>query len=491
MKRWSLALTIALAACGQQQPAVAPGTAPPGAGEALPDAEAFRKERPKPGEPASVDYPTPRQITLENGMRVLSVSAPGRVVSLNYVVRRGAAASPVKKSGLAGLVARMLTESTKRRSSMALAEAVESLGTTLSSQATRDDSRVSLTVLPEDFEKGLSLLAEVVTEPAFAERDFARVQREWLDGLRAERQDPARLAMLAAIRALNGPVFGAPVNGTLPDVERLRVQDLRDFHARAYTPDNAALIVVGAIEPAVIEREARRLFGGLRGKSGIDAPAPPAERGVAATKVLVVDRPDAVQTAVAAVQPFPKRSDPGHEARELLGTVVGGLFTSRLNMNLREKHAYTYGAFAQPVENRHLGTFVLGTNVQTPVTAAAIREIQRELEAIQKPGGAPITPPELERARADVIHSLGATLEHPSRTASIIASLFTDELALDYYTRFSKTVGAVTPAEVQAAAQYLAPGRLLFVLVGDRQKIQPELQKQGLSVEPAPAELIE
>src|SRR5690606_23551273 len=166
MKRWSLALTTALAACGQQQPAAAPATAPPDAGGALPPAQAVRKERPKPGEPASVDYPTPRQITLENGMRVLSVSAPGRGVSLNYVVRRGAAASPVKKSGLAGLVARMLTESTKRRSSMALAEAVESLGTTLSSPATRDDPRVSLTVPPEAFEHALRPPAAAATEPA-------------------------------------------------------------------------------------------------------------------------------------------------------------------------------------------------------------------------------------------------------------------------------------------------------------------------------------
>nr|PZN22980.1 MAG: hypothetical protein DIU78_14700 [Pseudomonadota bacterium] len=424
-------------------------------------------------------------------MGVLDGETPRRVVLLSYGGPPGASGSAEKKSGLAGLVARMLTESTKRRSAMALAEAVESLGTTLSAQATRDDSRVSLTVLPADFEAGLGLLAEVVTEPAFSERDFSRVQREWLDGLRAERQDPARLAMLAAVRALNGPVFGAPVNGTVADVGRLRVQDLRDFHARAYTPDNAALVVIGNIDSAKVESEARRLFGGLRGKSGIDAPQVPAERGVSATRVLVIDRPEAVQTAIAAVQPFPKRSEPGHEARELLGTVIGGLFTSRLNMNLREKHAYTYGAFARPVENRHLGTFIVGTNVQTPVTAAAIAEIRRELELVRDPQGAPVAPAELERARADLVHSLGATLEHPSRMAGIVASLFTDELPLDYYTRYPKTVAAVAPTEIQAAAERITPGRLLFVLVGDRQKIQPDLEKQGLTVEPAPAELLE
>ncbi len=206
-----------------------------------------------------------------------------------------------------------------------------------------------MTVLPADFAAALKLLAEVVTEPAFSTQDFDRVKNEWLDAVRAERQDPQRLAAVTAFRALNGPIFGAPVNGTLADLRRLAVGDLRDFHARAYTPDNSALIVVGSLDAAGIKAEVEQKLGAWRGKNRIvQVAAPP--RAPAVQRVLYVDRPDAVQTAISAVQSFPVRSEPGYEAREIVVTTLGGLFTSRLNTNLREQHAFTYGAFAHSQE---------------------------------------------------------------------------------------------------------------------------------------------
>ncbi|MDQ2645705.1 MAG: insulinase family protein, partial [Myxococcota bacterium] len=384
--------------------------------------------------------------------------------------------------------ARMLGESTKKRSAMALAEAVESLGTSLGAAASRDDSRVSTTVLPADFGAALKLLAEVVTEPAFAAQDFARVKNEWLDAVRAERQDPQRLAALTAFRALNGPIFGAPVNGRLADLTRLSVGDLRDFHARAYTPDNSALIVVGSLDAATVKAEAEQKLGGWRGKNRIVQVATP-PRAAAVQRVLYVDRPDAVQTAISAVQPFPVRAEPGHEAREILVTTLGGLFTSRLNTNLREEHAFTYGAFAHSQEGRLLGTLLVGTSVRTEVTAEALVEIRSELSAL---GGAkPPSPEELTRSRADLEFSLGATLEHPSKIAGTLASLVTDNLPLDYYTRFPALVRGVAPEQIVAAAKLLQPNGLLVVLVGDQKRFLPALTKAGFQAEPAPPELVE
>ena len=271
MKHPALFCLVLALACASQKAAENPARVEPGKtpATAAADSEAFRKQRPAPGKAGSFEYPTPTAIDLPNGFRVLYVRRPGRVVSLTLLVRHGASSVPEGKSGLAGLVARMLSESTRQRPAMALAEAVESLGTTLSAAAGRDDSRVSMTVLPADFEPALRLLGEVVMEPAFAPRDFERVKNEWLDGVQAERQDPQRLASLTAVRALNGPVLGAPVNGSLSHVKRLGVADLKDFHARAYTPDNAALIVVGEVEEAAVRAEATRLFGSWRGKNAI------------------------------------------------------------------------------------------------------------------------------------------------------------------------------------------------------------------------------
>jgi zinc protease len=370
---------------------------------------------------------------------------------------------------------------------MALAEAVESLGTTLGSNASRDDSRVALTVLPKDFEAALRLLGEVVMEPAFAARDFDRVKNEWLDGIRAERQEPQRLAALVAVRALNGPVLGAPVNGALSDVKRLTVADLKDFHSRAYTPDNAALVVVGDLEPAAVLAEVTRVFGAFRGKNAVPAPAaktpPPPPR----TRVLYVDRPDAVQTAISVVQPFPKRSEPGHEAREILVTALGGLFTSRLNTNLREEHAYTYGAFARAQEARYLGTLVIGTSVRSKVTVESVVEIKKELEALR--GKEPPTTEELTRSRADLAFSLGATLEHPSKVAGTIGDLFSESLSLDYFTRYPATIQSTDAQAVSAAANLLVPDGLLVVLVGDQKQFVPELSKAGFQPEAAPSAL--
>ena len=491
MKHQGLLCLVFALACASQKAAETPARVEPGKppAAAAPDSEAFRKQRPAPGKPGSFAYPTPTAIDLPNGFRVLYVRRPGRVVSLTLLIRHGASSVPEGKSGLAGLVARMLSESTRQRPAMALAEAVESLGTTLSAAAGRDDSRVSMTVLPADFEPALRLLGEVVMEPAFAPRDFERVKNEWLDGVQAERQDPQRLAALTAVRALNGPVLGAPVNGSLSHVKRLGVADLRDFHARAYTPDNAALIVVGEVEEAAVRAEATRLFGSWRGKNAIAAvslaPPPPPQKA----RLLIVDRPDAVQTAISAVQPFPKRSAPGHEARELLVTALGGLFTSRLNTNLREENAFTYGAFASAQEARQSGTLIIGTSVRTPVTAKALLEIRSELSALRD--REPVTPQELGRSRADLTFSLGATLEHPSRIAGILSSLFSESLPLDYYTRFASEIERVTPNQVLDASRLLLPDGLLVVLVGDKKQFLSELTQAGFQAEPAPPQLSE
>lgn len=489
MKR-ALAGLVLLLACAPQKSAEKPPAvlSAPKAASSAPDPNGFRSARPQPGSPGVFSYPTPLELVLPNGLRVLHVERPGRVVSLTLVVRHGASSVPKGKSGLAALTARMLSESTKKRSAMALAEAVESLGTSLGAGASRDDSRVSMTVLPADFGAALKLLAEVVTEPAFTAQDYDRVKNEWLDAVRAERQDPQRLAALTAFRALNGPIFGAPVNGTLADLQRLAIADLRDFHARAYTPDNSALIVVGAVDAAGIRAEVEQKLGAWRGKNRIVPPAAP-PRAAAVQRVLYVDRPDAVQTAISAVQPFPVRSEPGYEAREILVTTLGGLFTSRLNTNLREQHAFTYGAFAHSQEGRLLGTLLVGTNVRTPVTADALVEIRSELTAL---GGAkPPTPEELTRSRADLQFSLGATLEHPSRIASTLGNLVTDGLPLDYYTRFPATIQAVAPEQIRDAAKLLQPNGMLIVLVGDQKQFLPALTKAGFKAEAAPPELSE
>jgi zinc protease len=459
---------------------------------AAPDPEAWREQRPGEGPRGEVRFPSPEVEKLKNGLTVYVVRRPAAAATLRLVVRHGASSVPAGKSGLAGLTARLMIESTKSHDSLALAEAAESLGAPLASDAGRDDAFVGLSALTGDIDRGLALLAEVTTSPAFDGKEFERVRGEWVDGLVAERQSPDRLASLAGLRLLFGTAHGAPVGGAVSDVKKLTVGDLRAFHARAFRPENAALVVVGDVSLDGVRPSVERHLGRWKGKPGgtgeapVAVPPPPARGRV----VTVVDRPGAVQTAVFAAQRFPARSAPGHEAREVMATLLGGLFTSRINTNLREKHAYTYGASGRAVATRSWGAFVVSSSVRTDATAPALREAVRELERARDPAlGAPITPEEIDRAKADLLHGLGAKLEHTTRVAAAMTPLFSLDLGPDYLSRYPGLLTLVSPSEVSASALLLTPDDLVVVLVGDLKEIGPGLEQQGYKLEPAPAAL--
>jgi zinc protease len=466
---------------------------PPASASAPPDPEAWRSVRPQPGPPGELRFPAPDVIKLKNGLSVYLVRRKAAVVTLQLVVRHGASSVPEGKSGLAGLTARLLVESTKKHPSRELAEAAESLGSPLQSNAARDDSTVGISVLTADIDRGLSLLAEVVREPAFDPKEFERVRAEWIDQLLAERQEPARLASLAGLRLLNGAVHGAPVGGGVSDVKRLRVTDLKDFHAQRYVPGESALVVVGDLGFEALRPSIEKVFGAWRAPVAApklqETPLPPPNPGL---RLVAVDRPGAVQTALFASQRFPARATPGFEAREVLGQIVGGLFTSRINTNLREEHAYTYGAGGRPVATRHWGAFVVSTSVRTDVTAPALSEVLKELALARDPSkGEPLTGDEIGRAKSALLHELGARLEHSSLIASSMVPLFSLNLGADYYSRYPSLLSAVGPSELEASQRLLSPEDLLVVVVGDLSQIRGGFDRLGWRLELAEEWLID
>lgn len=498
MRFVKLAAWCLLASCSaapSPAPRPAPQSPPPAAtasATASPDPEPWRTQRPPEGAPSTLHFPKPEQATLPSGLSLFVVKRAVPVASLTLVFRHGASACPPGKSGLAALTARLLTEGTRRRPGVKLAEAVEQLGTTLDDDAGRDTSSLSLSALTGDVEQAIDLLGEVVTEPAFSPADFQRVQAEWLDGLRAERQAPARLASLAALGTLLGKPHGSPVNGSLVDVGKLTLKDIVEFHRRAYGAGDAALIVVGDVELERVRAAAERAFARLgKGESGIEQPfsPPPTPPG---KRVLLIDRPGAVQSALMLAELAPKRSEPGYERRELLTTLFGGLFTSRLNLNLREEHAYTYGAHAQNAATRHFGAFYMTTSVRTDVTAEALTETLKELRALREPSlGKPITDEEVARARADLVQSVGARLEYGARIGGSLSDLWLHGLPLDYFAHYPALLARETPATLGEAAKSLDPERLVIVVVGDRAVVGAPISALGFQVVPAAAELLE
>jgi zinc protease len=469
------------AGCAAAPERPAPPPAPP--------ASDWRYQVPPPESAAPVTYPLAEHDRLDNGMTVYVVRRPAGVLTLSLVVRCDP--PELGRTGLAALTARMLTEGTLDHPGLALAEAAESLGSTLASDAGRDSLTVGLTTLRTDASRALALLAEVIQRPGFDPSVVARVRSEWVDGLVAERQEPSRIASLVGLRAQFGDIHGAPVGGAVEDVRRLEAADLRAYHLRTFVPSRSALVVVGDVALGDIRADVARLFGSWTGApapetTSIPVPGPPTR-----TKVLIVDRPDAVQTALFVSQPLPKRGAPGYEARQVVNSLLGGLFTSRINTNLREKHAYTYGAHSVAVATRYWGAWIATTSVKTDATAPALEQLISELKCVQDPEhGRPITNGELARAKADLVATLGAHLERIESVESDTHTLFTYDLPADYFSGYSERVSAVTreSAEEQARTR-LVPERLTIVAVGDQARITAALARRGFDWEPAPEAL--
>jgi zinc protease len=475
-------------ACAASNAVTPPRAAPPGP-TSIAD-EGWRAARPAPGPERGFDYPAAQQGTLPNGVQLYLVPRHAGTVALAVISRAGGATNEAGQSGLAALTLRLMTEATKSKSPLALAEATEALGASLDFDTGRDGSSVSLEVLPADVDAGLALLAEVIMEPRLASDDFARVKKQWLDSLVAERQEPSRLSSLAGMRALLGMNAGAPVRGSIPDVQRSSVAELARFHRQHYVAGNLAILAVGDLDMPRLEQLAAASLGRLPKLAPPARPAPVLPPAPERLAVWVIDRPGSVQTALFAGQPFPERAAPGHEAREVMNNLLGGLFTSRLNQNLREKNAYTYGARSVDITTRSWGALIMMSSVKTESTADALAQLRLELRALRTAPN-PITPDELARSKVDLIHGLGANLEHVSRVLGDTSELFAEGLPPDYHHTYASLIQGVDAAAAFREAERLDPDHLVVVLVGDRAQIEPALTAQGLTAAVAPERFTE
>jgi zinc protease len=455
-----------------------------------PSDESWRAQRPAPGPARSFDYPSAQVSRLPNGVELYLVPRRAGTVALSVVSRAGGSSCKAGQSGLAALTLRLMTEATRTKNALALAEATEALGASLDFDTGRDGSSLTIEVLPADMDAGLRLMTEVVLEPRFMPADVARVKKQWLDSLVGERQEPTRLSSLAGMRALVGTAAGAPVRGSIPDVQRLTAADLVRFHRQHYVAGNLAVVAVGDLDMQRLTELATLSLGRLPKTPAPESPPLTLPLAPSGTSVWVVDRPGSVQTALFAGQTFPERATPGHEAREVMNNLLGGLFTSRLNQNLREKHAYTYGVRSLALATRRWGAFVTMSSIKTENTADALDQLRLELGAVRREPN-PITPDELERSKLDLIHGLGANLEHVRRVLADTGELYVDALPPDYHHGYPRLIQNVDQAAAFHEAQRLDPERLVVVLVGDRAQIEPPLVAKGLRVEAAPDKFIE
>ena len=478
-----------------------PAAAPPPAGQMaqpapnavaetplMPD-EPFRAQVPPPlARQPHFDPPVPVQRKLKNGARVLIVenhSLPLVAVSVRFL--HGIDADRMQKPGLADFVSDTVDEGTKTRSAVNLAEEIEDLAAHLGAGVSLETANVGLNCLTETLPKALELLADVVENPAFRDEDVERVRVLKLTALEQKKANPGALAADEAARILYGPdhPWGQPAGGTPQSIGSITAADLAAFHARWWVPNDAVISVAGDVKAGEIVRLLDEKLASWK-----PHPLPrlslPAFPRLTRREIVAREKPGTTQAQVWVVGRLFKATDPDAIPMRVANLTLGGLFTSRLNMNLRETHGYTYGVGSSVSLMRRSGTFAARGGIVAKNTVEAVAEYENELQTFSS---GEISDAELSASKEALVRGLPAALETNDAVASAMGNLVSLGLPLDYYRTFPARVGKVSHADVKRVVKkWITPGRWPVVIVGPVEQSKEALERLNLGpVSIAPA----
>jgi zinc protease len=442
-------------------------------------AQDWRKTPPQAGPLPQAHLPVPKVFTLDNGLHVYLVedhSLP--VFNASVVTLAGGDANPLNKPGLAGFTSRMLTEGTRDRSATEIADAADHLGASLKSKADTDSANTTIDALSNTTDASLDLLSDITEHPAFAQEEVDRVRKQQLTAILQEADEPIAATLRVGVKALYGDSpYGYPAVGTSASVKSITRDELADFWKQHYGPQTTALVLTGDITEKEARDQADKYFGAWKDAGAAAATSVP-DPTAPERKIIIVDKPGSPQTVLLAFGLGVPRSAPDYPSIEIMNDVLGGLFSSRINMNLREQHGYTYGAFSGFAFNRFGGPLYAGAQVRTDVTAPAARELFSELDRITSD---PPTAAELKLAQDSQMRSLPGQFETAKGTSQRMGNLFIYKLPDNYFATLPQRFAAVTPQEVtKAAVDHIHPKQMIVVAVGDRAKIEPGLKELNL-----------
>ena len=432
-----------------------------------------RSKPPQLPPPPALKLPAVQTTVLPNGLTLAVVEMHKvPVVDVQLLIDAGAARDPSVAPGLATFTATMLQQGAGARSALDVADEAAFLGAQLGTAAGFDGASASIHVPKRRLEAALDLLADVVLRPAFADSEIARQRELRAAQLVQQRDEPVSVANIAFPAIVYGREhpYGHPLNGTDSATARLARESVAEFYRTYYRPNGARILVVGDVTLAQARRLIAARFGGWERGDVPAFPSPAAAPPTAARTVYLIDKPGAAQSVVRIGHLGPVRTTPDWFALEVLNTILGGAFTSRLNQNLRETRGYTYGAFSQFVPRRLNGAFVALASVVTAKTDSSLIEFLKELRRIRDET---VAPAELAKAKAYLTLGLPGDFETTGGAAARFRELLSLGLPLDYYDRYVDRINAVTAADVQRVArQYIDPDRFDIVVVGDKAKIE-------------------
>ena len=450
---------------------------------AVTEARADRSRLPDTGAPPEARFDSFERFALGNGLQVLLAERRAiPVVEMNLLIDAGFAADQFAVPGTANLALAMLDEGTATRSALDISEEAQRLGARLSAGADLDTSYVSLSALKENLAESLDLYADIILSPSFPAADFERLQQLQLAGIKQEKVRPRTLALRLFPRILygEGHAYGQPFTGSGDEasVAALKPSALAAFHDAWFKPGNATLIVVGAVTREEIEPLlAQRFSAWTPGEVPSKRLAAVAARDESV--VYLVDRPDSEQSVIIAGHLAPPRNHEADLAIRAMNQVLGGDFTARVNMNLREDKGWSYGARTQILAARGQRPFMAIAPVQTDRTSAAMAELKREIEAMR--GARPPERDEIAKVKDRRTLSLPGRWETASAVVDSLSEIVRFGLPEDYWRTYTDAVRGLSEAEIrQAAVDVMRPDGLIWMVVGDRSRIEADLRELGI-----------
>lgn len=434
-----------------------------------------RTKPPGLGPPPRVSLPPIVTRELPNGLKLMIVEQHELpLVDFVLLVGSGSTTDPASKTGVANLTAAMLREGTTTRKSLEIADQIAFLGISLSPSSSWESSTLSLHTPTAQLDSALALFADVALHPSFPATDFERIRKSRLtDLIRLKDQGPAiaNVAFPAIIYGSRHP-YGAATLGTEASVKSLSVADLQNYYQANFKPNNSTLIIVGDVNPNQVEQKISAVFGAWqRGDVSPLTYTDPPKAG--ATTIYLIDKPGAAQSSFRIGSVGVPRSTKDFFALTVMNTILGASFTSRLNQNLRETRGYTYGASSRFDMRRAAGPFSASAEIVAAKTDSALLEFMKELSGIRQA----VPASELSKAKRYLQLQLPGNFETTQDIAFQLIPVALYGLPLDYYNNYVQNIEAVTQADVaRVAQQYINPGSLAVVIVGDRKSIEPALK---------------
>ncbi len=473
--------TIGVAAAVAPAPLVAPPNVPVVTAASAAD----RVQPPAPGPAITPVLPTPSDRRLANGMRLVVIERHALPIVTTYLVAGGGSSTdPNSRAGLAETTAAVLTKGTATRSAPDVARAIETLGGSISADATRDGMFLSLTVKSDELPKAMDVFADVAMHPAFATDELERQRAQAIDGLSVAYTTPGQIASMTASRALygDGP-YGKPADGTPKSLAAITRDDMVAAYSARWRPDALTLVVAGDIDPAQAEAMANRYFGGWS-KPATPPPAQPAPGPVMPPRIVAIDLPQSPQATVMIARVTIPRSDPLYYPMVVADSALGGGFGARLNQEIRVRRGLAYGAGSSFQARRAPGPLSVSTSTKNPTVGEVVVLMQDEM---RKLGTDPVPPSELEARKAGLIGGFGRDIETTDGLAGLAAGLVLQDAPLSEIQRYTPAIAAVTAEQVRDVAKRLVdPASASVIMVGDASQFLPGVKAKGITPEVIP-----